>query len=79
MNFTVLWLFAKVFSGKLGARAVLWRGKSEQYISFRHENCIFDQFVKVFVMINMWQPVVDSYQIYYCMTYFKHITKFNTP
>ena len=44
-NLAVLWLFAKVFSAKIG---VLWRGTSEQSARVSPRNRILHQFAEVF-------------------------------
>ena len=71
VNFTVLWLFAKVFSGKLGACCPLAWQKRAIYKSFRRENCIFHQFVKVFV-INKYVAASCGYIIVHIFHQVQH-------
>ena len=47
-NFTVLWLFAKVFSAKFGGMASLAWHKRAIHESFPRKNRTFHQFMKVF-------------------------------
>ena len=73
-NFAVLWLFVKVFPAKIWGRTVLWCGKSKQSVKVFSVRIVFFTNLRKFsaiwysllhVLINMWQPVVDSYKIYY--------------
>ena len=47
-NFTVLWLYTKVFTAKFGAWHRLAQQKRPIHESFLHEKRIFHQFTKVF-------------------------------
>ena len=67
-NFTVLWLFAKVFSAKFGARHPLAQQNQAIGKSFLCENQIFHQFTKVFSLESF-----PLYGILYLHTKTKHI------
>ena len=50
VNFMALWLFAKVFSAKFGARHSLAQQNQATCESFLSKNHIFHQFAKVFFL-----------------------------
>ena len=61
MNFTVLWLYAKVFSMKFGVWHPLAWQKRAIRARFLHENCVFHQFAKVFSLLK-----VSRYTVFSC-------------